>query len=311
MTIQMQCPTCKCALKIRDELAGRRGKCPKCNAAFVIPGIAVQAAPAQTGPVPAGPPPLPPNSGPPPIPQTSEGIAHQPGPSAIGSRVGADARRRLNRIGRGKSRWVVIAVSVLIAIVVASVIAGSFGKASSMTFDQFRETLAQLGRVEKTYRCDQCNGTGKRLQEFDEPYTCPECKGGTKNKYEKTQAMYKCSVCEGTGKAAWSRSTDGVCPTCDGKGEKLDVCHKCHGDGSLTKKVEKMATCRACSGKGEYKGTAPVTLKEFVAAVGEPWKKQEISGNKTWYYRCRDGIIEIEVKVEDDGTIVWLYPDLH
>ena len=37
MTIRYQCPDCDATLKIKDELAGRPGKCPQCHAAFTIP----------------------------------------------------------------------------------------------------------------------------------------------------------------------------------------------------------------------------------------------------------------------------------
>ncbi len=37
MTIAYKCKSCGASLKIKDELAGRKGKCPKCKAAFRIP----------------------------------------------------------------------------------------------------------------------------------------------------------------------------------------------------------------------------------------------------------------------------------
>src|SRR5690349_648492 len=32
------CPSCGRALKVSDELAGRRGRCPHCKAAVLVPG---------------------------------------------------------------------------------------------------------------------------------------------------------------------------------------------------------------------------------------------------------------------------------
>lgn len=37
MTIRVKCDECGSVLKIKDELAGKDGSCPKCKAAFVIP----------------------------------------------------------------------------------------------------------------------------------------------------------------------------------------------------------------------------------------------------------------------------------
>lgn len=37
MTIRYECAECSSVLKIKDELAGTRGKCPKCKTAFVVP----------------------------------------------------------------------------------------------------------------------------------------------------------------------------------------------------------------------------------------------------------------------------------
>lgn len=40
MTIRVKCDECGSVLKIKDELAGKEGSCPKCKAAFVIPAPA-------------------------------------------------------------------------------------------------------------------------------------------------------------------------------------------------------------------------------------------------------------------------------
>jgi hypothetical protein len=40
MTIQLTCPDCGAKLKVKDELAGRTGKCPQCKARMEIPPLA-------------------------------------------------------------------------------------------------------------------------------------------------------------------------------------------------------------------------------------------------------------------------------
>ena len=37
MPIQMKCPSCGKALRIRDESADKKGKCPACGGVFAIP----------------------------------------------------------------------------------------------------------------------------------------------------------------------------------------------------------------------------------------------------------------------------------
>ena len=49
MTIEMACPHCQNVLKFRDELAGRKGKCPKCTGVIEVPQVAA-AAPAAAVP---------------------------------------------------------------------------------------------------------------------------------------------------------------------------------------------------------------------------------------------------------------------
>ena len=46
--ISFSCPHCNKALRVKDELAGKRGKCPGCGQAFAIPATSASAAaPAQ------------------------------------------------------------------------------------------------------------------------------------------------------------------------------------------------------------------------------------------------------------------------
>lgn len=42
MTIRFTCSECASVLKIKDELAGTKGKCPKCKTPFVVPSLAVE-----------------------------------------------------------------------------------------------------------------------------------------------------------------------------------------------------------------------------------------------------------------------------
>ena len=50
MAIPVTCPKCTHTLKVRDELAGGRGRCPKCNSPVLIP-LAPTAATAPPEPV--------------------------------------------------------------------------------------------------------------------------------------------------------------------------------------------------------------------------------------------------------------------
>ena len=40
MPITVTCPACQNTLKVKDEYAGKKGKCPKCQALMPIPGPA-------------------------------------------------------------------------------------------------------------------------------------------------------------------------------------------------------------------------------------------------------------------------------
>src|SRR5262245_21283694 len=52
MSIRYQCEECGSTLTIKDELAGTKGRCPKCKAAFVVPAD-TKAAVAENGQSPA------------------------------------------------------------------------------------------------------------------------------------------------------------------------------------------------------------------------------------------------------------------
>ena len=55
MPISVTCPECKHTLKVKDELAGKRGKCPKCQATIAIPAATPPAKPAAAAPIPSPP----------------------------------------------------------------------------------------------------------------------------------------------------------------------------------------------------------------------------------------------------------------
>lgn len=48
MSIAVACPNCDAKLNVRDDMAGRRGKCPKCNRSIDIPSADVATKPAAT-----------------------------------------------------------------------------------------------------------------------------------------------------------------------------------------------------------------------------------------------------------------------
>ena len=80
MAIQVRCPGCGATLSVKDEMGGKKGKCPKCGQLMMIPAVA--APPPQA----AAPPPPPSAPQPPPVPA-------RPRPGARAGRPPA-ARRR-------------------------------------------------------------------------------------------------------------------------------------------------------------------------------------------------------------------------
>jgi hypothetical protein len=67
-TISFQCYSCNQVLKVGEDKAGKRGKCPKCGTMLTIP----VSSSAEAAPPPAAPPPLPPPPPPPPAPLRAE-----------------------------------------------------------------------------------------------------------------------------------------------------------------------------------------------------------------------------------------------
>ena len=47
MTIRFSCKKCESVLKIRDEMAGTKAKCPKCKRPFVVPAAPTKDAPPE------------------------------------------------------------------------------------------------------------------------------------------------------------------------------------------------------------------------------------------------------------------------
>ena len=78
--IRFQCPGCQATYTVGDEKAGKQGKCPKCQSAFIIPGAEASAPP----------PPAPPALPPPPPPVEEEGIEISPCPKC-GTRLTVSA----------------------------------------------------------------------------------------------------------------------------------------------------------------------------------------------------------------------------
>lgn len=40
--IHFNCPACSKSFRVKDEVGGRKSKCPHCGAAFVVPSLTVQ-----------------------------------------------------------------------------------------------------------------------------------------------------------------------------------------------------------------------------------------------------------------------------
>jgi hypothetical protein len=56
--IRFACPSCSAVMSVTEDKAGKTGKCPKCQAAFLIPVPGPAAAPPPLVPPPSGPPPV-------------------------------------------------------------------------------------------------------------------------------------------------------------------------------------------------------------------------------------------------------------
>ena len=73
MAIEFTCPTCQKVLKLRDEAAGKTGKCPFCKSVITVPASAladddmIEIVPANAPKSPVASPPKPPRPVPPPV----------------------------------------------------------------------------------------------------------------------------------------------------------------------------------------------------------------------------------------------------
>ncbi|HEY1601047.1 MAG TPA: trypsin-like peptidase domain-containing protein [Pirellulales bacterium] len=56
MGIRVTCAACQATFRVRDEFAGKKGRCPKCDASLRVPGTTPIVPPAMVGPPPAPPP---------------------------------------------------------------------------------------------------------------------------------------------------------------------------------------------------------------------------------------------------------------
>ena len=68
--------------------------------------------------------------------------------------------------------------------------------------------------------------------------------------------------------------------------------------------------CFFCPGKGILEDKQWPSVSEFIAKMGEPFKKQELQGAMFWYYNCSDGVVQLQVAMFS-GQIAWYRPDLY
>lgn len=96
--IRVTCDACGAGFNARDELAGRKGKCPKCQAPIVVPAADGPARPTAPAPAPA------------PAPAVSSG----------GRRGGGASRRRGGSRKKGGGVGVVVVVAVVLGLAFAA-----------------------------------------------------------------------------------------------------------------------------------------------------------------------------------------------
>ena len=154
-----------------------------------------------------------------------------------------------------------------------------------------------------------------------------------KKKRQKTGArgmiLAVCPVCKGKGKVprelpfranpkASATRADKLgmetCPRCKGKGGWWRPCDECDGGKEKFDKdeaYEVSEVCKTCRGTGTYTYRAGPTVAQFIEVLGEPFKKQEIAGERYWYYNCRDGVIQLKVVVGSGRYIYDATPNLY
>jgi len=164
----------------------------------------------------------------------------------------------------------------------------SSSKTSSISFEDFKEKLVELYRSSPTeMETCYCDGTGKVEKSVHREGTCENCNGTGKE-------MKKCGFCNGTGTGYDSK----FCQDCKGKGKRLGVCHLCPGTGKIPETVKMIVTCKECKGTGERQFKDDPTVKRFTDVLGEPDKVQELQGTVTYYYMCKDGMIQMDVSFD-------------
>ena len=105
MAIQVRCPGCGATLSVKDEMGGKKGKCPKCAQLMMIPATAAP-------PSAAAPPPPPSAPQPPPVPAAPRPGAPRPG-ARPGHRPAASRRAGSAQVGT-KSQAVAFILSTLL-----------------------------------------------------------------------------------------------------------------------------------------------------------------------------------------------------
>ena len=136
---------------------------------------------------------------------------------------------------------------------------GFSGFGGGMDFDDILNSFAGFGRSSRTTSngprkgqdrfmsmnidfMEAINGTKKTIK-LDVDEACPDCLGsGARSKED----IKVCPTCKGSGRVMRTTTmmgmrmqSESVCPDCNGTGKKIEhACHKCKGQGYLTKKIE-------------------------------------------------------------------------
>jgi hypothetical protein len=224
--------------------------------------------------------------------------------------------------------------SLLVTLLLASLVSGCSEKSSTMSFDDFKAKMSQLGTTQEV-QCEQCKGTCSavcsRCNKMDKSAcktcagtgkaACVFCKGSARETCERCRGQpgtMGCVWCSGSGKDSEGKSCKNCagtgkvpCYLCGGKWEF--ACERCRGSGKqecddcrgrlvcpwCSGKVGKIV-CDRCKGTGKETVYNRPTLSQWEDAFGKPTKKQEIGGARYYYYDCKDGTIQINVYLRPD-----------
>ena len=169
-------------------------------------------------------------------------------------------------------------------------------KTSSLTFEEFKAKLRQLAGSgpSEMVTCKHCGGTGKVRQSVTKDITCKKCKGTGR-------LMFKCVLCGGSGKVKRGGNTI-TCDNCKGSGKRPGGCDACNGRGKIPTQRQELVQCEQCKGKGKYGFQHDPTVEQFTHALGEPEKVQQVAGQVTYYYTCKDGMIQMDVSFDGPRT---------